>query len=96
MRAGPTPPWFRREGETTPCKLSNSLLFLDLFSLSLFLFRWREGETTPYGGKEERIWWEIMWEDVGCAQEKLLALEPRGVTTEEAKQLGAVKRHSKH
>jgi hypothetical protein len=59
MHNNPTLPWNRREGEMTPRKLNNSLLyFLDLFLyLSFFL---------PIG-KEARRWWEIMREDVACA-----------------------------
>jgi hypothetical protein len=46
------------EGETTPYKLNNFLLFLDLFLyLSFFLAI----------GKEMGRWWEIVQEDIGCA-----------------------------
>jgi hypothetical protein len=43
MLSNPTPPWFRREGEATPCKLNNSPPpFLDLF-LYLSFQPYREG-----------------------------------------------------
>jgi hypothetical protein len=48
-RASPTPPWFRREGETMPCKYNNSLLLLDLFLYLSLLFRRRKGSGETMG-----------------------------------------------
>jgi hypothetical protein len=75
----------------TPRKFNNSLLFFRSISLfsSFFLAV----------GKEVAEWWEIIREDVGCAGATTPALQPRGVSTEAAKQLGsvgAVKRCSKN
>jgi hypothetical protein len=42
-RTNPTSPWFKRDGQSTPYKLGNSLLFSRSVSLSLFLFSRREG-----------------------------------------------------
>jgi hypothetical protein len=33
----------QQDGEATPSKLNNSLMFLDMLSLSLFLFNNRDG-----------------------------------------------------
>jgi hypothetical protein len=42
-RSNPTTPWIRREGDTTPRKLNNSLLFSRSIYLSLFVFGRTEG-----------------------------------------------------
>jgi hypothetical protein len=57
MWPNPILPWIRKEGEATPSKLSNSLLFLDLF-LYLSFF--------SAIGKEAGRRWEIVREDVSC------------------------------
>jgi hypothetical protein len=53
--------WFRREGEATLSKLKQLLLVSRSVSLSLLLF--------SHVGKEAGRRWEIVREDVGCAQE---------------------------
>jgi hypothetical protein len=69
----------------------NSLLFLQIcFSIFSFFSAIR---------KEVEERWEVAREDVGCAGATMPALEPHGVTTEEAKRLGSisvVQRHSKN
>jgi hypothetical protein len=52
-----------REGGMTPRKLNNSLLFSRSISLDPFLYL----SFFSAVGKEAGRWWEIMWEDVGCA-----------------------------
>jgi hypothetical protein len=57
----------RREGEATPSKLNNSLLFLDMFLyLSFFLAV----------GKEAGKQWDIVWEDVGCTGATTIFIAP--------------------
>jgi hypothetical protein len=50
----------------TPRKHNNSLLFLHIYFSIFFFF--------SAVGKEVEKWWEIVWEDVGCAGLTMLAL----------------------
>jgi hypothetical protein len=59
MQANSTLPWKKREREMTPRKPINSLLFLQI-CFSIFSF-------FSAIGKEVEEWWEVIWEDVGCA-----------------------------
>jgi hypothetical protein len=48
MQSSPALPWFRREGEATPYKVNNSLLFLDPLLYLIFF--------SAIGKEAERKW----------------------------------------